>query len=72
MFLKNRKIISKIKRSNVTDYAALNMKLFVASLKIRIFKLQDFGNFKLSLMIREQSDLHPHCMQYGLSKNICR
>ena len=27
MFLKNRKIISKIKRSKVTDYAALNDRL---------------------------------------------
>ena len=30
VFLKNRNIISKIKRSKVTDYAALIMAVFIA------------------------------------------
>ena len=34
MFLKNRNIISKIKRSKVTDYAALN-EVYVSSIKYR-------------------------------------
>ena len=40
MFLKNRNIISKIKRSKVTDYAALTMD----------FKISDTNNGKKSLI----------------------
>ena len=40
MFLKNRNISSKIKRSKVTDYAALSVKIlfYILKLNVNIFK----------------------------------
>ena len=45
MFLKNRNISSKIKRSKVTDYAAL------------IFSVQTFITFTVILLVAEQTGL---------------
>ena len=36
VFLKNRKIISKMKRSKVTDYAALNGKFFENTVEAKV------------------------------------
>ena len=43
MFLKNKNIISKIRRSKVTDYAALKVVTINSSENIMIFAV---GNFK--------------------------
>ena len=40
MLLKNRNISSKIKRSNITDYAALNVTKMKPSSCIRVLPLQ--------------------------------
>ena len=46
MFLKNRNISSKIKRSKVTDYAAINAVCFGMRLTgFNSLKLVSYGNF---------------------------
>ena len=40
MFLKNRNIISKIKRSKVTDYAALNLLCSFCSVKLMLISIK--------------------------------
>ena len=68
MFLKNRNISSKIKRSNVTDYAALTVfvlfyfscSFFSSSLKlfIRSFFLKSSLKVKFSIVNRIKGNLH--------------
>ena len=48
MFLKNRNIISKIKRSKVTDYAALREVEFLFSVELSMIF---FYNFKACLSV---------------------
>ena len=43
MFLKNKNIISKIRRSKVTDYAALNVRIFQESSQLSCFLLTIHG-----------------------------
>ena len=52
--LKNKNIISKIRRSKVTDYAALNMKLFIYIGILQVLKLEF-----LTFRILEIWNFHP-------------
>ena len=68
VFLKNRNIISKMKRSKVTDYAALSYHLSLSSL-FCLFLSGRFTCFtvhspKMLILIRlnKQSELCPHCL----------
>ena len=46
MFLKNKNIIFKIRRSKVTDYAALTMGVF-GRIETMLFELDDIYNLVL-------------------------
>ena len=69
MFLKNRNISSKIKRSKVTDYAALKWHYIGSdyvsmSSKTTPFSLEVFSFFKqLAGLIEEHLDLGPTTYQ---------
>ena len=53
MFLKNRNISSKIKRSKVTDYAALNDLKFFIRVAFTIFQVHVmYVTFKIALNIQ--------------------
>ena len=59
MFLKNRNISSKIKRSKVKDYAALNIKMYCFVVKLIEIKFSIFLNFfdVISKLFRSFFDL---------------
>ena len=60
VFLKNRNISSKIKRSKVTDYAALNSQIFDIPKHIVCFP---------SLKLLKNLNLKPLCTQSRISQN---
>ena len=58
LFLKNRNIITKIKRSKVTDYAALNRGSYTSAKKLRKSdKMRDLASI-LSLFCKEFDKLN--------------
>ena len=71
MFLKNRNIISKIKISKVTDYAALNILssvlLFVTAVKGIIITFREPN--KPGCLLGENSD-HLNCLRRPLLFNF--
>ena len=66
MFLKNRKNISKMKRSKVTDYAALH----VIYISIFLFVIDAVSTIEQNIALKEAESLHQDQNQFLLPANL--
>ena len=68
MFLKNRNIISKIKRSKVTDYAAL---MIIYTMKVTFLKCQILMFFSVLECKKRKSRYHGKSKNGNIKLTIC-
>ena len=68
MFLKNRNIISKIKRSKVTDYAAL---MIIYTMKVTFLKCQILMFFSVLECKKSKSRSHGKSKNGNIKLTIC-
>ena len=68
MFLKNRNIISKIKRSKVTDYAAL---MIIYTMKVTFLKCQILMSFSVLECKKSKSRSHGKSKNGNIKLTIC-